>query len=163
MRYVAAGIFALLIIIANTISVIGKPPSHQVYNDTDFHPVIQDFSLKSTQPHFPPKKVVQPTPVVINLTPTDPKAYALSRVGAYQFSCLDKLWIKESNWNPTDLNHSSGAYGIPQALPGSKMAVIASDWRTNPITQVKWGLLYISQRYGTSCAAWHHSQEYNWY
>lgn len=61
------------------------------------------------------------------------------------------------------MNKSSGAYGIPQALPGSKMAWAGADWRMNPVTQVKWGLHYISGRYGTACSAWRHFQEKGWY
>ena len=83
--------------------------------------------------------------------------------GGAQFSCLDRLWTKESNWNPNAQNRSSGAYGIPQALPGSKMGTVAADWRTNPATQIAWGLNYIGGRYGTPCAAWAHSQAVNWY
>jgi Transglycosylase SLT domain len=83
--------------------------------------------------------------------------------GSTQFSCLDSLWTKESGWNYQAYNPSSGAYGIPQALPGSKMATVASDWRTNPATQIKWGLNYISQIYGTACSAWAHSQATGWY
>jgi hypothetical protein len=93
----------------------------------------------------------------------DAKAYALARIGSTQFSCLNKLWTRESNWNPYDVNSSSGAYGIPQALPGDKMATAGADWKTNPVTQVKWGLSYISSRYGTACNAWAHSQQYGWY
>jgi hypothetical protein len=80
-----------------------------------------------------------------------------------QFGCLDKLWQKESGWNYRATNASSGAYGIPQALPGSKMSSVASDWRTNATTQIKWGLKYIADRYGTPCGAWSHSVAYNWY
>jgi hypothetical protein len=83
--------------------------------------------------------------------------------GDTQFSCLDALWTKESNWNYQAYNPYSGAYGIPQALPGSKMGTVASDWRTNPVTQIKWGLNYIGQVYGTPCSAWAHSQATNWY
>ena len=83
--------------------------------------------------------------------------------GADQFQCLDRLWEKESNWNPSATNSSSGAYGIPQALPGKKMASVGSDWRTNPATQITWGLDYIAGRYGTPCGAWAHSQAKNWY
>ncbi|MEI2730683.1 MAG: hypothetical protein V9G08_01485 [Dermatophilaceae bacterium] len=82
---------------------------------------------------------------------------------ASQFQCLDRLWTKESNWSYTVSNRSSGAYGIPQALPGSKMATVAADWRTNPVTQITWGLNYIAAIYGTPCSAWSHSQSYNWY
>ena len=98
-----------------------------------------------------------------NAGPDDFRAYAKQKVGASQFSCLDKLWTKESNWNPRAYNRSSGAYGIPQALPGSKMATVAGDWRYNPLTQVRWGLQYIAGRYGTACSAWHHSQATGWY
>ena len=80
-----------------------------------------------------------------------------------QFPCLNKLWTKESNWRTTAANSYSGAYGIPQALPGSKMATIADDWRTNPATQIKWGLNYIEGRYDTPCKAWSHSQSTGWY
>jgi nucleoid-associated protein YgaU len=80
-----------------------------------------------------------------------------------QMPCLDKLWTKESGWNHEASNPSSGAYGIPQALPGSKMGTVADDWRTNPATQIKWGLGYIEDRYGTPCDAWAHSQETGWY
>ena len=83
--------------------------------------------------------------------------------GSSQFSCLNSLWNKESRWEYTAQNPSSGAYGIPQALPGTKMASAGSDWRTNPITQIEWGLDYIADRYGTPCAAWGHSQDVGWY
>ncbi len=80
-----------------------------------------------------------------------------------QMSCLDKLWMKESRWNPRAENSSSGAYGIAQALPGKKMASYGSDWKTNPVTQIKWGLNYIKGRYQTPCGAWSHSQSVGWY
>jgi hypothetical protein len=83
--------------------------------------------------------------------------------GDDQFSCLVSLWSKESGWNYQAENASSGAAGIPQALPGSKMASVASDWATNATTQVTWGLEYIKSGYGTPCAAWSHSQSVNWY
>lgn len=79
-----------------------------------------------------------------------------------QFSCLDRLWTRESDWQVTAHN-PSGAYGIPQALPASKMALMGSDWRTNPITQIRWGLYYIADAYGTPCAALEHSYAYNYY
>ncbi|WP_344126172.1 lytic transglycosylase domain-containing protein [Luedemannella flava] len=83
--------------------------------------------------------------------------------GLDQMPCLNKLWNKESNWRTTAENTSSGAYGIPQALPGSKMASEGDDWRTNPATQIKWGLGYIKGRYGTPCKAWDHSVATGWY
>lgn len=80
-----------------------------------------------------------------------------------QMPCLDKLWTRESGWNPRAANPSSGAYGIPQALPGSKMASAGADWQTNPATQIKWGLGYIKSRYGTPCGAWSKLQTAGWY
>jgi hypothetical protein len=80
-----------------------------------------------------------------------------------QFGCLHALWAKESGWNEFALNRSSGAYGIPQSLPGEKMASAGADWATNPATQIRWGLGYIEARYGVPCAAWGHSQQKNWY
>ncbi|MFI6576990.1 transglycosylase SLT domain-containing protein [Nocardiopsis sp. NPDC050513] len=77
--------------------------------------------------------------------------------------CLEPLWQKESNWNHTAQNPSSGAYGIPQSLPGDKMASHGDDWRTNPATQIAWGIDYIKGRYGTPCEAWAHSQTNGWY
>jgi len=80
-----------------------------------------------------------------------------------QFSCLSSLWTRESNWLYTATNPSSGAYGIPQSLPASKMASAGADYRTNPVTQIRWGLGYIKQVYGTPCGAWAHSQSTGWY
>ncbi|QHO90417.1 hypothetical protein CWT12_02395 [Actinomyces sp. 432] len=80
-----------------------------------------------------------------------------------QFSCLVSLWNRESGWNYQAQNPSSGAYGIPQSLPGSKMSSVASDWATNPTTQITWGLGYISERYGSPCSAWAHSESTGWY
>ena len=74
-----------------------------------------------------------------------------------QLSCLDPLWAHESGWSVTAAN-PDGAYGIPQALPGSKMASAGPDWQTNPATQIRWGLGYIKQIYGSPCAAWSHEQ-----
>jgi hypothetical protein len=70
-----------------------------------------------------------------------------------QFACLTQLWNGESHWNYRAHNYSSGAHGIPQALPANKMEAISTDWRTNPVTQIKWGLLYIKSRYETPCNA----------
>ena len=83
--------------------------------------------------------------------------------GDDQFSCLVSLWNRESGWNVNSYNASSGATGIPQALPGEKMAIMGEDWQTNPATQIAWGLSYISSSYGTPCGAWNHSESYNWY
>ncbi|GAA2572299.1 transglycosylase SLT domain-containing protein [Winogradskya consettensis] len=82
--------------------------------------------------------------------------------GLDQFPCLEKLWTKESGWNYKAAN-PSGAYGIPQALPGSKMASAGSDWKTSPATQIKWGLGYVKGRYSTPCGAWSYFQAHNNY
>jgi transglycosylase-like protein with SLT domain len=94
-----------------------------------------------------------PTPVP---TPSvdDARSFALAQIGAVQFSCLDELWQHESDWDPSAENPTSGAYGIAQALPAGKMASAGHDWKSNPITQVRWGLDYIEGRYGSACNAW---------
>ena len=96
------------------------------------------------------------------------QAYAEKRCFDYgwsdaDFQALVKLWNKESRWNPYASNSSSGAYGIPQALPASKMATYGTDYRTNYKTQIEWGLSYIKSRYGTPSAAWNHSCNKGWY
>ncbi|MGB3257373.1 MAG: lytic transglycosylase domain-containing protein [Ornithinimicrobium sp.] len=110
----------------------------------------------------------EPEPAPAPVSSGDPRSIARSMLSSYgwggdQFGCLDSLWAKESGWNPSAANPSSGAYGIPQSLPGSKMASAGSDWRTNPATQIEWGLGYISSVYGSPCGAWSHSQANNWY
>lgn len=80
-----------------------------------------------------------------------------------QFSCLDSLWAQESGWNVYARNPGSGAYGIPQALPGLKMASAGPDWQTSAATQIRWGLSYIDSTYGSPCAAWSHEQSTGWY
>ena len=80
-----------------------------------------------------------------------------------QWSCLLDLWNQESGWIYDALNPVSGAYGIPQALPAYKMASSGADWQTDPTTQIRWGLGYISQAYGTPCNAWAHEEAYDWY
>ena len=82
---------------------------------------------------------------------------------ANEYDCLVALWNRESHWNVYAQNPTSGAYGIPQALPGDKMATVAADWATNPKTQIVWGLGYIAARYSTPCGAWAHSELKGWY
>jgi transglycosylase-like protein with SLT domain len=83
--------------------------------------------------------------------------------GADQFSCFDNIITRESRWNVHATNPSSGAYGLPQALPGSKMATVGSDWQNNPATQIIWGVEYMDKRYGSPCAAWSFWQAHSWY
>lgn len=103
-----------------------------------------------------------------NINSEDPRGIARALLPEFgfsssQFSCLDSLWTRESGWSVTADNPSSSAYGIPQALPGSKMSSAGADWAYNPVTQIKWGLGYIADRYGSPCAAWGHSQNVGWY
>jgi hypothetical protein len=108
-----------------------------------------------------------PTYAAGGTSAADAQAIAHSMIGGYgwgddQFSCLVSLWNRESGWN-VYAGNASGAYGIPQALPGSKMASAGADWQSNPATQISWGLGYISGRYGTPCGAWEHSESSGWY
>ncbi|MBN9607367.1 MAG: hypothetical protein J0G30_12230 [Actinomycetales bacterium] len=114
----------------------------------------------------PPKIAVAPAAGVPD--PGTAKAIGLQMVldrgwSVSEYDCLAALWDRESHWNVYAYNGSSGAYGIPQALPGEKMASAGADWQTNPATQIAWGLGYISARYGTPCGAWEHSESENWY
>lgn len=100
--------------------------------------------------------------------PGTAKAYAKEYIakrgwGVDQFSCLVSLWTRESNWRVLAKNSSSGAYGIPQALPGEKMATEGPDWATNHETQIRWGVKYIAARYKTPCGAWAFFSDNNWY
>jgi hypothetical protein len=102
-------------------------------------------------------------PPAVTPDPGSAKAIAQGMVSARgwgdeQFSCLVSLWNKESGWRVNAMNPSSGAYGIPQSYPGNKMASVGADWKTNPATQITWGLNYISARYGSPCGAWSHSE-----
>ncbi|UDY22915.1 lytic transglycosylase domain-containing protein [Nocardioides sp. Kera G14] len=111
---------------------------------------------------------VQAVTQTVDAADGDPKAIASALLGDFgwsgdQFGCLDRLWTRESGWRVNADNPSSSAYGIPQALPGSKMASAGPNWQTNPITQIKWGLGYIQGRYGSPCGAWGHSESYGWY
>jgi len=98
-------------------------------------------------------------------TPQQIAEQMLSQFGwsSSQFSCLQPLWAQESGWNIYASNPSSGAYGIPQALPGSKMASAGPDWQNNAATQIRWGLQYIQGNYGSPCGAWSHEQADGWY
>lgn len=97
-----------------------------------------------------------------------PRQVARAMLGSFgwsssQFSCLDPLWEHESRWSVTAANPGSGAFGIPQALPGSRMASAGPDWQTSAATQITWGLRYIRDTYGSPCAAWSHAQATGWY
>jgi hypothetical protein len=109
--------------------------------------------------------VQQPAASAPSGSPQQIAEQMLSQFGwsSSQFSCLQPLWAQESGWNIYASNPSSGAYGIPQALPGSKMASAGPDWQSNAATQIRWGLTYIQGTYGSPCAAWSHEQADGWY
>ncbi len=103
-----------------------------------------------------------------DLGDADPKTLAKALMPEYglsssEFDCLDNIWTQESGWNVHADNPTSSAYGIPQALPGSKMASAGPNWADNPETQIRWGLGYIRDRYGSACAAWSYKQGAGWY
>ena len=135
---------------------------------------VDGLSRSANRAPLPTKSVaVEPADVSGGTTrsvapPTDPQDIAMLMLAEYgwddsEFPCLDALWTRESNWNPFAQNTYSGAYGIPQALPGSKMASVGSDWATNPATQIKWGLDYIQDRYGSPCSADSFQASNGWY
>jgi hypothetical protein len=121
-----------------------------------------------------PAQQVRPAPKAPPAPPAPPvqtsgsaQQIAMSMLGSYgwpssQFSCLGPLWARESGWSVTAAN-PDGAYGIPQALPGSKMASAGPDWQTSAATQIRWGLGYIKSLYGSPCGAWSHEEATGWY
>lgn len=142
---------------------------------TEPAPVAQGFEVGDPRHSAPDRDEFEVTerPIIVDLPavtvdPGSAQEIALAKLtargwGAAEFSCLVSLWTRESNWRVDAHNTSSGAYGIPQALPGDKMASAGADWRTNPATQIEWGLGYIAGRYGTPCGAWAHSEARGWY
>jgi hypothetical protein len=125
-------------------------------------------ALSATRTQFTTSKIYASAPAVGTPDPGTAQAIAYEMVLARgwddaQFACLVSLWNRESHWNVYANNTRSGAYGIPQALPGEKMASIADDWQTNPTTQITWGLGYIAGRYTDPCGAWTSSETRGWY
>jgi hypothetical protein len=126
-------------------------------------------AIAATASHSPaPSAAPQPTATATALAHSgSPEQIAEAMLGSFgwssgQFSCLDPLWARESGWSVTAEN-PSGAYGIPQALPGAKMASAGPDWQTSAATQIKWGLEYIKSTYGSPCGAWAHEEATGWY
>lgn len=173
-KAIAAAIAALLFLSAPTTARAPTPP-REIYGfrpvEVNHIPVIYDRFPTSTSLPPRPQVNVEASPIIVDLTTPSPavhtvneaKRYALAVLGSVQYSCIDKIFTRESNWRTKASNSTSGAYGIPQALPGSKMGIIADDWRTNPITQVKWGIRYVNGRYGSACEAWRFHQDNGWY
>ncbi|QUC56403.1 transglycosylase SLT domain-containing protein [Streptomyces sp. A2-16] len=102
-------------------------------------------------------------PVQSSYTVAQIQSMAASMVPSGQFQCFSNIVDHESSWNYRAVNASSGAYGLFQALPGSKMSSVGADWQTNPATQIKWGLNYMDSRYGSPCEAWSFWQANHWY
>lgn len=167
------------------VSVMAAPPAvddpviaaERVPTQAQAHSVAADVLQNTDRDAYSVTKPPPPKPAVVASRgapaagvpdPGTAKAIAYDMVmargwGQGEYDCLVSLWNKESGWNVYAHNRSSGAYGIPQALPGSKMATAGADWATNPATQITWGLGYISGRYGTPCGAWGASQTKGWY
>ena len=137
-------------------------------------PAAQSSAVPAAQssavPAAQPVAAAQPSPSPTSAPPAasgSPQQIAEAMLGSFgwsssQFSCLDPLWAQESGWSVTAAN-PDGAYGIPQALPGSKMASAGPDWQTDAATQIRWGLEYIQGTYGSPCGAWAHEQATGWY
>ena len=127
---------------------------------------LQAAAQKKTQTTATSTTSVSSTPVG---SATDPREIARQLMATTygwddtQFQCLDNIIMHESKWSITATNPTSGAYGIPQALPGSKMATAGADWKTNPATQITWALGYVKARYSTPCGAWSFKSAHGWY
>ncbi|MFY9866918.1 MAG: lytic transglycosylase domain-containing protein [Trebonia sp.] len=125
----------------------------------------QAAQQQATQQQAAQQTTAQPATSAPSGSPQQIAEQMLSQFGwsSSQFSCLQPLWALESGWNIYASNPSSGAYGIPQALPGSKMASAGPDWQGDAATQIRWGLTYIQGTYGSPCAAWSHEEADGWY
>jgi hypothetical protein len=125
----------------------------------------QAAQQRATQQQAAQQTTAQPATSAPSGSPQQIAEQMLSQFGwsSSQFSCLQPLWALESGWNIYASNPSSGAYGIPQALPGSKMASAGPDWQGDAATQIRWGLSYIQGTYGSPCAAWSHEEADGWY
>ncbi len=109
-----------------------------------------------------PAPTKKPAPAPYRDTVWNARAYVKAQIGAAQYHCISVVWWHESKWNPRAAN-PSGAYGIPQAKPGNKMQAFGSNWRYSPLTQVKWGMWYVKDRYGSACGALAFWDSQGWY
>lgn len=150
--------------VPQTLGYVAKSQSVDISNDAVMEIGPRDsFSSEAAPPPPPPEPVrasfnIPDSPAPIG----EAQAYAASLVSADQFGCLVELWNRESGWR-TNAANPSGAYGIPQALPGEKMASAGEDWMTSYVTQINWGMGYINGRYGSPCGAWEFFLNNNWY
>ncbi len=120
-------------------------------------------ATSASPPPAPPKPTLTTAPYGYNASPIQARIIAQQLVPVSQFACFDEIITHESGWNLHATNASSGAYGLPQALPGYKMGTIAPDWRNNAVTQIKWAISYMDGRYGSPCDAWSFWQAHSWY
>jgi uncharacterized protein YabE (DUF348 family) len=160
-----------------THSTVAPTPTAKPKSTTPSRPTVAETAPKPQPvvlrpaPRKPaPQPQLKPSPITTVIVVTPGSAQALARQmlpqwgwGAGQFDCLQVMWMRESSWRVDARNPSSGAYGIPQAYPATRMAATGPDWRTNPRTQIRWGLDYIRDRYGSPCAAWSFWQAHHWY
>ncbi len=152
---------------ASAVSVAVASPT-RFFDDPTWFPATTENAYVPTFTPVPatptPVPTARPTPVP---TPRDTvwnaRIYAKNRLGARGYDCINAVWTAESKWNPRAENPYSGAYGIPQAYPGSKMAAFGSNWRYSPLTQVKWGIWYVTDRYGSACGAYNFWKSHGWY
>lgn len=171
MRKVFIKTFFKLLVVLGVVFVLQNEPPRQASANQSEKPKPAVTTVASSQPTPP----VTPAPTVTPQVSTPPPPKTNREIGqelasgygwtGEQWTCLERLWTGESNWNHLAYNASSGATGIPQSLPGNKMATAGDDWQTNPATQIKWGLGYIAGRYGTPCGAlnfWN-SKSPHWY
>lgn len=139
---------------SHTLSVVGAPKVAAKPTPTPSHAAPRGAAAPAT--HLPPPNPGTAQSIAYTMMSSfgwNPQTY---------FSCLNDIWTRESGWR-YNAENASGAYGIPQALPGSKMAAAGADWRTNPATQIKWGLGYIQGKYGNPCSAWAFWQSHSYY
>jgi hypothetical protein len=134
-------------------------PTVPIYDPTE-SPTPPPTPSPTAVPTPTPRPTPKPTP---RDTVWNARIWLKAQIGATQYNCIYQIFERESKWNTYAGNPSSGAYGIPQAFPGSKMATFGSNWRYSPLTQVKWGLWYVNQRYGSACQAWAFWQAHGWY
>ena len=162
---IAAGALILGVataVVVSSLSETGNFPLDKVEAKPSASPSVSP-SKSVPKPSESPKLSLKSRVVIKPSPKPTPKEFAKEKVGGEQFSCLNTLWHNESEWDENATNPDSGAYGIPQALPGSKMASAGKDWKTNPFTQVKWGIGYIDNRYGSPCNALNHFNDKGWY
>jgi hypothetical protein len=156
------------------LSITGQPVQMQAFEQSTASQAVQAYQIRdaaaelsaaASQSNQPTKAATVTVTAAVSRSPQRVAEAMLGsfRWSASQFSCLDPLWAHESGWNVTAYNAGSGAYGIPQALPGSRMASAGPDWQTDAATQIRWGLEYIKDTYGSPCGAWDHELATGWY